>query len=248
MLPISYFNHYRPAILKLPVKGENEKYQEAELKCSRFLLFKEGDLEVYYAPFHRLNATARIILMGLTPGWTQMEAAFRAARMGLASGLAGERLYEQIARSGSFGGPMRRNLAEMLDEIGLNKRLHLASCAELFTTSTHLAHFTSAVSAPMFRNGENYSGSLLQFLSLRKWLVDNLAAELALVPKAAIIALGKVAEETVHFLHDQKVINLDRRCLITLPHPSGANGHRKGLFKSGRARWRRQVAEWFQAA
>jgi hypothetical protein len=247
MLPVAYFERYRQNILRLPVKTADEKYTEAELKCSRFRLFTDGDLEVYYAPFHRMNPKAHVILMGLTPGWTQMEEAFRAARKGLRRGLDGKRLFEQIARSGSFAGSMRNNLVGMLDGVSLNKRLGLGSCVELFTTSMHLAHFTSAVSAPVFRNGGNYRGPLLQMPRLRKWLIEELAVELASVPKALIISLGKVATQSVQFLHEQKAIDLDRRCLISLPHPSGANGHRKGLFADGRVRWSRQIANWFEA-
>lgn len=78
----TYFERFRQAILALPVKGEAERYEKSDLLQPHFQLFSEAGLEVYYAPFHYLNEVARVVLLGLTPGWTQMEAAFRAARQG----------------------------------------------------------------------------------------------------------------------------------------------------------------------
>lgn len=45
-----------------------------------FLLYREGRLTIYYAPFDHINETARVILLGVTPGWTQMKLAFETVR------------------------------------------------------------------------------------------------------------------------------------------------------------------------
>jgi hypothetical protein len=244
MLPIAHFWRFRDHLLNLPLKGGTEKYGKADLICRQFLLFTEAELEVYYAPFHHLNPNARIALVGLTPGWTQMEEAFRAAREGLASGLNGKDLFEYIDRTGSFSGPMRNNLVAMLDGIGLNNQLGISSCIALFDSLHHLVHFTSVVSAPIFRAGANYGGSgprLLQVPKLRTWVVENLAAELASMPQAIIVPLGRVADEAIQFLQG-RVSNLQGRCLAGFPHPSGANGHRHEDFRRGREQWKTQVA------
>jgi|SRR5579872_181114 len=250
MLPASIFDRFRQAILSLPVMAENEKYNRTALTCPRFLLFREAGLEAYYAPFHHLNKDARLVLIGLTPGWTQMERAFRAARIGLSCGLDCEPLFEYVYKTASFSGPMRKNLVEMLDGIGLNALLGIPSCVDLFDASSHMVHFTSAVSAPIFRNGENYRGygpPLLQVPKLREWVIGNLGMELMSVPKAVILPLGRVASEAVQFLNERNDIGLDRRCLTGFPHPSGANGHRRSDFQHGRERWSSQLAAWFAA-
>jgi hypothetical protein len=175
VLPVADFDRFRQRILSLPPKGESEKYHRAELICPQFLLFSQANLDVYYAPFHNINPNARLALLGLTPGWTQMEEAFRAARKGLSSGLDGQPLFEQIDRTGSFSGPMRKNLVEMLDGIGVNTLLGIPSCLSLFDTLHHLVHFTSVISAPIFKNGENYRGygpPLLQVPKLEKWQLN----------------------------------------------------------------------------
>lgn len=248
MLPVSYFDRFYDALLGLPVKATGQRYAKAELISPRFLLSREAGLEMYYAPFHYLNRNARIVLVGLTPGWTQMETAFRAARIGLASGLEGEHLFKQIDRTGSFSGPMRKNLVAMLDGLGLNMLFKITSCNELFDTAHHLVYFTSAVSAPIFRHGDNYRGlnpALLQVSALRKWVCENLAAELSALPKAVVIPLGRVADEAIRFLRARNTIGLSERSLVGFPHPSGANGHRKGDFERGRETWAGQVTAWF---
>lgn len=144
--------------------------------------------------------------MGLTPGWTQMEEAFRAVKQGLARGLEGEALFQYVETTGSFSGPMRNNLVSMLDGIGLNNCLKISSCKELFdleNPSRYLVHFTSAVSAPIFKNNQNYRGyapPLLQVPKLREWVLSILAAELCYVQEAVIVALGRIADEVIRFL------------------------------------------------
>jgi hypothetical protein len=244
MLPFENFSRYWQALLELPTQ---DRYDKDQLRCERFLLFSESGLEAYYVPFHYLNAKARIVLVGVTPGWTQMERAFWAAKDGLAHGLSGEQLFNYIDKTGSFSGPMRKNLVEMLDGIGLGDCLGIDSCTDLFSNSSHLVHFTSAMSAPVFKRGDNYAGSspkALDVPKLRTFVLENLAAELNVLPDAIIVPLGKVPGEAVQFLQTERLIALNR-CLIGFPHPSGANGWRKPHYESGRQHWREQLSKWF---
>lgn len=156
----------------------------------------------------------------------------------------GQCLFEHIDRTGSFSGPMRKNLVEMLDGIGVNALLGVSSCLSLFDTLHHMVHFTSVVSAPIFKDGENYRGygpPLLQVPKLEGWVVENLAAELASIPQAVIVPLGRVADAAIQFLK-QNATSLDRRCLTGFPHPSGANGHRQQDFRRGREQWGNQIS------
>lgn len=38
----------------------------------RLLMDASGDVKIYYAPFEYMNPSARIVLVGITPGPTQM--------------------------------------------------------------------------------------------------------------------------------------------------------------------------------
>ena len=194
MLSATDFGRFKEAIAGLPLKGENEKYERAQLICPRFLLFREAGLEVCYIPFHYVNARARVVLMGLTPGWTQMEEAFRAAKQGIANGMEGEALFHHIGTTGSFSGTMRKNLVCMLNGVGLNVRLGIASCLDLFGARSELVHLTSAVNAPIFKDGKNYRGygpSLLQVPKPREWIVENLSAGIAVRARSRDRATGQ---------------------------------------------------------
>jgi hypothetical protein len=250
MLPVSEFDRFQKRIACLPLKEEGERYERAQLICSEFLLFSDSGLDVYYIPFHHVNKIARVVLMGLTPGWTQMEEAFRAARQGTEEGLQDEELFRHIATTASFSGSMRKNLVGMLDGIGLNRELSICSCSELFGVHNEQVHLTSVVNMPIFKKHKNYSGhtpQLLQVPKLRQWLSDDLAAELDSVCRAVIIPLGRVADQAVNFLYKREHPLIDaERCLTGFPHPSGANGHRKTDFELGRDRWADQIAAWFK--
>lgn len=233
--------------MELPIQ---ESYTEAQLCCQEFLVFRERELDIYYAPFHFLNANARVVLVGLTPGWTQMERAFWAAKRGLAEGLRDEALFREVAKQAAFSGSMRKNLVQMLDGLGLNSCLGLDSSMRLFADANELIHFTSLVSTPVFRAGENYGGTRPKLFDLPKlwpFAIEHLGYELTAIPHAIIVPLGKVANEGIQLLNRAGLIKLDR-CLTHLPHPSGANGHRPFLFERGRLAWERQLADWFGSA
>ncbi len=75
------FAEYRHKIVALPLREKmNSCYERSELVNDQFLLFQDGPLSAYYVPFHDMNPKARVAIVGLTPGWTQMEIAFRTVR------------------------------------------------------------------------------------------------------------------------------------------------------------------------
>ena len=109
MLPVEYFRKFRDRIAHLPSLSEGQRYTKAQLARDDFLLFRDGSISAYYVPFHHINKRAKVVLIGLTPGWTQMEEAFRAAKAGerrRLTGLldAGDRLLHRR------GGCVRRRL------------------------------------------------------------------------------------------------------------------------------------------
>ena len=63
------FSRYQGFLTSLPVR---KKYEHSDLLVSDLLLAEEGRLRVFYAPLDWANANARVIILGITPGWTQM--------------------------------------------------------------------------------------------------------------------------------------------------------------------------------
>ncbi len=54
-----------------------------EVRDPRPLIDSNGDMKIYYAPFEYTNPSARIVLVGITPGPTQMVNANNEARRAL---------------------------------------------------------------------------------------------------------------------------------------------------------------------
>lgn len=76
----------------------------------RLLMEQAGGTTVYYAPFEFVNPVARITLVGITPGPTQMLNACSAARSALLAGANDADALRQAKLTGAFSGePMRSN-------------------------------------------------------------------------------------------------------------------------------------------
>ncbi|MYC70611.1 MAG: hypothetical protein F4X17_07890 [Gemmatimonadetes bacterium] len=220
------FDDYIDKIRSLPANPTDR-----DVVTSDFLLREEGLIEVYYAPLHGITTDAKIVIVGITPSAVQMRAAFTEARRLLHEDMKPPHLFKEIRRRMAFKGPMRTNLNDMLDKIGVAERLGLASTTQLFDDASHLLHSTSALRYPVFNRGKNYTGSnppIHRSPLLKSLLTSTLLPELDQVPDALIVPLGKAV--TTDAL---KIIGFDkeRRVLRGFPHPSGGNGHRKAQFQ-----------------
>ena len=49
-----------------------ETINQKNIKDKKFLLEKEKNIEIYYAPFDYINTKAKIVIVGITPGLQQM--------------------------------------------------------------------------------------------------------------------------------------------------------------------------------
>jgi hypothetical protein len=88
-----------------------------QLLVEAFLVAEEGRLRMYWIPFERLNRAAWIAIIGLTPGWHQMQEAFTAARDAFRSSVTADmQVLERVHRQAAFSGSMRTNMVKMLDQ------------------------------------------------------------------------------------------------------------------------------------
>jgi hypothetical protein len=184
-----------------------------DVRAPEFCIYQDHRIVAYYAPFDYLNRLARVALVGVTPGPTQMRESYAVVRDALRAGQSDQQALQAVKARASFKG-MRRDLARWLDELGLATLLGLRSCSELFQDSHRgLLHTTSAVRYPVCSNPE---------LTAHPWLRDmidtTLAGELSALSSAIVISLGRASRALAH-LQDRGA--LDRgQCLIGLPHPS----------------------------
>lgn len=225
LLPDAMIYKYLSIIKKLPLK---EIFNRLDLLIDDFLIEQDGDIRVYFAPAEYCNEKARVVLLGISPGWTQMEIGFRRAFSGISRKENIEKICRSIKQEAAFAGSMRRNLCDMLDGLALPILLGIDSSYDLFKKHSDLIHSTSAFRYPVFFKGQNYTGHKPKWHKvpiLRHAIEDQLSTELSCVPDAVIIPLGKAVDETLTHLSNMKKLD-PKRCLFGFPHPSGVNAHR----------------------
>jgi len=219
------------------------KYEREHLLRRELLLAEDERLRVFYAPFDWVNPRAAVAILGITPGWTQMEIGCRTARRELLSGAAPEDASRVAKQNASFAGSMRSNLVRMLDDLDLAQYLGLNSASDLFGAAGHLLHTSSAIRYPVFKGSQNYTGSNpipTKSPLLMRIVRELLVPELAAIPQALIVPLGRSVEQVLALLSEEALLP-SCRWLAGFPHPSSANGHRVKLFQQNRSSLRDQV-------
>ena len=218
-----------------------------DVRTPQFCVYEDRRIVAFYAPFDYLNRHARVALVGVTPGPTQMMEAFEVVRDAVRADRSDEDALASVKAHASFKG-MRRDLARWLDQVGLAAMLGLPSCSELFGDFYRsLLHTTSAVRYPVFVRGrdgslKNYSGSSPEFVAhpwLRGMIETTLASELSALPSAIVIPLGGANRAVTH-LQDLGAVD-PARCLLGLPHPSPASPFRERYFQAARTDLMSQV-------
>lgn len=201
-------------------------------------LSEKGDLVTYYAPFEYVNTGAKVVLCGITPGAQQAEIALNTFALALREGKSQEDALRLAKSSASFAGPMRTSLVKMLDHVSLHEALGITSCESLFSSHSHLVHYTSALRNPVFFRGQNYTGNplMLKELTLRHQIDTSLSDEVSMLGQNVLyIPLGPKPAAALISLADSGL--LDRAQILDgIPHPSGANAERIKYFCEEKAR------------
>lgn len=193
---------------------------------------KEGNVESYYIPFDYLTPTAKVVLVGITPGKTQLLNALLSVQNSIKKGLSGDAVLKIAKDEGAFSGTLRKNLVQLLDYIGLDKKLGITSTASLFNTNAHLVHTTSVLRHPVFIEGKDYSGSTPNMMKhpIMVDLIERyLKEEIRQLPNALYIPLGPKVCKVFYSLVEDGLLRSDQ-ILFGLPHPSGANAERIAYF------------------
>ena len=73
----AHFAQFAARIAALP---DRERLTRDDLLVPDLLLHREGRLAIYYAPFDYINPLAKVVLVGISPGFRQMEIALRESR------------------------------------------------------------------------------------------------------------------------------------------------------------------------
>jgi hypothetical protein len=197
-----------------------------------FLLAQAGPVTAYYTPFDYVNPTARVVLVGISPGFVQWKNAMRAARQQLQRGAAREQVLRAAKYTGAFSGAIRPNLVALLDHVGLQRWLGIASCATLFGEHADLMHVTGVLRNAVFVNGGNYSGAAPNMLTtpvLQDQMLGYFAREIAPLREAVFVPLGPKVGLALDWLAARGLLD-GERILHGIPHPSGLNAERIAYF------------------
>jgi hypothetical protein len=203
-----------------------KKINKSTITNNKFLVKKEGNIKVYYAPFDYINSKAKIMIVGITPGLQQMLQSFQVINEG--------KSLKEVKDLSSFKGSMRTSLIKYLDELEVNKKLKIKSCESLFNKNSKHLHTTSLVKYPVFDKGKNYSGAnILKKKILLNFIEENFLKELKTLKKAIIIPLGNTVSSTIEYLNNKYDLKL--ACFLKgFPHPSGANARKNIQFKENK--------------
>ena len=195
---------------------------------NKFLINKEGNIKIYYAPFDYVNSKAKIMIVGITPGLQQMLQSFQVINDG--------KSLKEVKDLCSFKGSMRTTLIKYMDELKINKKLKINSCESLFNLHSKYLHTTSLVKYPVFDKGRNYSGSnILKKEILLNFIEKNFLKELKMHQNSIIIPLGNTVSSTIGYLNGKYNLKLSS-FLVGFPHPSGANARKNIQFKENKSR------------
>ena len=93
---------------------ELPRFDVPTLLGSELGLYDDGEIALFYAPFDYVETTARLAIVGVTPGPTQAIAAIECAREGLKRGDEQLAIQRAVKRQASFKG-MRGDLAAWFD-------------------------------------------------------------------------------------------------------------------------------------
>lgn len=221
-----------------------------DLLTDQFLIETVGDLKMYYAPHNEyINKEAKIVIVGITPGWNQMKTAFEQAVKSIDLQHNMDQILKEAKIAASFAGTIRVNLVNMLDQCGIPEIINAESSASLFKEKRHLLHTTSIIKYPVFHHGKNYTGhnpAINQTSLLSSYAYKKFPAELNQIKQPAlVIPLGKVVEQTIRKLLENRKLP-EHVYLFGFPHPSGANGHRKKQFQQAKDGIISVISEWFK--
>jgi hypothetical protein len=245
----NFTNDQEALYQKICLELDLSRIQSAQDLPRSLMLHQDQSLHIVYAPFGLLpQKKARVVIVGLTPGFQQAWKAyenFQKAQGDL------DVFAKLLIQNVVFAGSTRSCLIAFLDELGLAEALNLTSTAELFQTRTDLLMPFSLLRYPIFVGDalKNYGGTdsvhkrpIIQAMIHEIFYPYLMAQD----PEALIIPMGKYPALALQALTTKDPM-LVQRTLLGFPHTSGSNAHRWGQFAKGKAGFQAKIDAWAQS-
>ncbi|CAN0620237.1 conserved protein of unknown function [Burkholderia multivorans] len=136
------------------------------IAAPQFSLGQSGTHELRYTPFEYINRDAKLVIVGITPGNTQLALSYGKAQELLRQGYPVDLIQREIKTVGAFGGPsMRPNLLKMLRHFRFEQLLGIPDVELLWGSDADLLQSTSVVPHAAFKAGKMFAGSFDEVLA-----------------------------------------------------------------------------------
>ena len=147
--------------------------EDRALPIKELLIWQDNlkKLTCYYAPFDHVNRQADIIIVGITPGRTQMNRSINALKLAMDREQDIDTALKSVKQHASLSGSMRPRIVEMLNRLGYAKLLDIKCCSGLWAEHNHRVHFCSVLKYPIFVNGKDYCGQPQQLTTFQNKVV-----------------------------------------------------------------------------
>jgi hypothetical protein len=199
-----------------------------------FVLRQDRRDTLRYVPFEHVNREARLVIVGITPGPTQLEASYATAQRQLRAGAPRYQAMHEIKKVGAFGGDsMRPNLIRMLRLFSIGQFLGIDDEASLWGSKASLFHATSLIPHAAFRHDRPFAGSLRDIQKsavFSECFRDCFLTELAqLGSQPLFLGLGPTVDDALAWCVSQGLLRA-HQVLGAFPHPSRGSGSQVDYF------------------
>lgn len=213
------FSRFANDLLRLGATG---------VAAPEFNLGRSGSYALQYIPFEHVNRDAKLVIVGITPGNTQLSLAYETAQNLLRAGRQESEALVEIKKAGAFGGPsMKPNLLKMLRHFRFDKLLGIDDVESLWETNATLLHSTSVVPHAAFKTGKMFAGSFDEVMEshlLKECFLDCFVPSVREIsPDALFVGLGPCPQAALEWCAQKGYLRREK-VLGAFCHPSGAGG------------------------
>lgn len=213
------FSQYADDLMRLGVEGVGH---------AGLILGHEGKYDLWYTPFENVNRNAKLVIVGITPGNTQLEMAYKKSQDLLKAGLAEREILVEVKKAGAFGGKsMKPNLLKMLRHFRFEQLLGIVDVQTLWGADAALLHSTSVVPHAAFKDGERFNGGFDEVMAtslLRTCFLDCFVPSASeMRSNALFIALGPCPQAALEWCVREGALQREQ-VLGSFCHPSSAGG------------------------
>lgn len=210
------------------------KRGEAAAQTPETLLSSGGGDDLFYIPFEYVNPSARLVIVGITPGPEQIKLAYRTVSSKLKVGLPDDAILLEAKKHGAFGGPtMRPKLLQQMRHFGFARILGIEAEEMLWAEKADLLHSTSVIPHAAFRKGKMFAGSFSEVTRspiFRESFERDFVASLSALPSTAqYVGLGPTPLAALDWCVEQGVIKSEQ-VLGAFAHPSTSGGSQVDIY------------------